>query len=136
MKRFNSTHYSEGIFNLAMFLLRITFGGLLLVNHGMAKLMHFAELQYKFYSFMGIGSRFSLVLAIFAEVFCSLFIILGLFTRLALIPVIIVMLVAIFSVHAGQGFDKAEMAVLYGSAFMAILCCGPGKVSIDGMINR
>lgn len=135
MKRFLSIRYSDGLFNFSMLLLRISFGGLMLANHGMSKLMGFSQLQGKFYSFMGMGSRTTLVLAIFAEVFCSLMVILGLFTRLALIPLVIMMLVAIFGVHGGQPFEKSEMAVLYGSAFAVLLFCGPGKVSVDGMIN-
>ena len=135
MKRFLSIKYSDGLFNLSMLLLRLSFGGLMLANHGMSKLMSFSTMQYKFYSFMGMGSRATLVLAIFAEVFCSLLVILGLFTRLALIPLVSMMLVAIFGVHGGQPFAQAESAVLYGTAFSVLLFCGPGKVSVDGMIN-
>lgn len=134
MKRLLSIQYSEGMFNFSMLLLRLAFGGLMLLNHGMDKLMHFAAYESKFYNFMGMGNRASLVLAIFAEVFCSLFVVLGLFTRFAVIPLIVTMLVAIFSVHAGQ-FAKAEMAVLYGSVFFVLLFCGPGKVSVDGMMR-
>lgn len=133
MRKFLSTHYSDGAFNLAMLLLRLSFGALLLVNHGIDKLMHFSAYEHGFYNFMHIGQRFSLILVIFAEVFCSLFVILGLFTRLTVIPPIIVMAVAIFSIHAHQAFDKSELAVVYGTAFLAILLCGPGKISVDGM---
>ncbi|MDR6337295.1 putative oxidoreductase [Filimonas zeae] len=134
MKRLLSIQYSDGMFNFSMLLLRLAFGGLMLLNHGMDKLMHFSAYESKFYNFMGMGSRASLVLAIFAEVFCSLFIVLGLFTRFAAIPLLITMLIAIFVAHAGQ-FAKAEMAVLYCSAFFVLLFCGPGKVSVDGMMR-
>lgn len=134
MKRLLSIQYSDGMFNFSMLILRLAFGGLMLLNHGMDKLMHFAAYETKFYSFMGMGTRASLVLAIFAEVFCSLFVVLGLFTRFAVIPLIVTMLIAIFAVHAGQ-FAKAEMAVLYCSVFFVLLFCGPGKVSVDGMMR-
>lgn len=134
MKRLLSIQYSDGMFNFSMLLLRLAFGGLMLLNHGMDKLMHFAARESNFYNFMGMGSRASLVLAIFAEVFCSLFIILGLFTRFAAIPLLVTMLIAIFVAHAGQ-FVKAEMAVLYCTAFFVLLFCGPGKVSVDGMMK-
>ncbi len=136
MKRLNSIQYSDGFFNLSMLLIRISFGGLLLVNHGMDKLMKFAELQGRFYSFLGLGSKASLILAIFAEVFCSLFIILGLFTRITVIPLIILMLVAIFGVHSNQPFPQAELAVVYGVAFLVLLFCGPGRISVDGMMKK
>lgn len=134
MKRLLSIQYSDGMFNFSMLLLRLAFGGLMLLNHGMDKLMHFAAYESKFYNFMGMGTRISLVLAIFAEVFCSLFVVLGLFTRFATIPLLITMLIAIFVAHSGQ-FVKAEMAVLYCSVFFVLLFCGPGKVSVDGMMK-
>jgi putative oxidoreductase len=78
----------------------------------------------------------SLALTIFAEVLCALFIVLGLFTRLAIIPLIITMLVAIFGAGAGKPLIEAELALLYLAAFVTLLCCGPGKISIDAMINK
>ncbi|BAV04608.1 DoxX family protein [Filimonas lacunae] len=122
------------MFNFSMLLLRIAFGGLLLLNHGMDKLMNFPVRAAHFINFMGIGSKASLILVIFAEVFCSLFIVLGLFTRFAAIPLIITMLVAIFKAHAGN-FQQAESAVMYCTAFFVLLFCGPGKVSVDGMMR-
>lgn len=84
---------------------------------------------------MGIGSQFSLILVLFAELFCSMFLILGLFTRFAAIPLIIAMAVAIFSANAGKPITESELAVLYGTVFIAILFVGPGKISIDGMMR-
>jgi putative oxidoreductase len=136
MKKFLSTYYSDGAFNFSMLVLRLSFGLLMLINHGMAKLTNFNETASHFYNFLGMGSRTSLVLNIFAEVFCSLFLILGLFTRLATLPLIIAMLVAIFGAHAGQGIDKTEPAILYLTAYLVLLFVGPGKVSVDSMINK
>jgi len=135
MKKLLSSSYSSGAFNFAMLLVRLAFGLLMIANHGLDKLMRFSSMQNTFYNFMGIGSRFSLLLDLFAELFCSMFIILGLFTRLAAIPLIIAMCVAIFGVHAHQPFQKAELAVLYLTAFLTILFVGPGKISIDGMMR-
>jgi len=107
----------------------------MIMKHGIPHLMEFSTLQYKFYNFLGIGSRFSLVLVLFAELFCSIFLILGLFTRFAVIPLIIVMMVVIFSVNAGKPFINSELAVLYAAAFISILFVGPGRISIDGMMR-
>lgn len=136
MKKLLSIRYSAGAFNFSVFLLRLVFGILLLVNHGYDKLINFSEKQNTFYSFMGLGSRISLILAIFAEVFCSLFIVLGLFTRLAAIPLVITFLVIIFGANAGGSLKDIESGLLYFSAFFFLLLCGPGRISIDGMINK
>lgn len=136
MKKIISINYSNWQFNLVMLLLRVIFGGVLLLNHGLVKLMKFSLLQDRFHNFMGMGSKFSLILAIFAELFCSLFVILGMFTRFTVIPLIITMLVAIFGADAGKPFLQSELAILFLTAFFSILLCGPGKISIDGMINK
>ena len=136
MKRILSIKYSSGAFNLAMLALRLGFGIVMLVANGLDKLQKFAEMQHHFYNFLHLGSRFSLVLAIFAEIFCSLFLVLGLFTRLAVIPLIITMLVIILGVNAGKPLIESDQALIYLSAYLVLLLCGPGKISVDGLINK
>lgn len=61
----------EGAFEARLLLAaRIVFG-ILLMSHGLAKWSHFGELSTTFPDPLGVGHRTSLVLAIFAEVFCS-----------------------------------------------------------------
>ncbi len=62
--------------------------------------------------------------------------ILGLFTRLAVIPILIAMTVALFKVHHGDIFGAGERAVIYLACSIAILFCGPGRISVDGMIGK
>ena len=131
-----STKYSAGAFNFSMLFLRVVFGLLIIIKHGYTKLMNFSTLHTQFYNFLGLGSNTSLVLAIFAEVLCALFIVLGLFTRIAVIPLIIMMLVAIFGAGAAKPLIESELALLYLGAFVTLLFCGPGRISIDGMINK
>ena len=131
-----STKYSAGAFNFSMLLLRVVFGLLMITKHGYDKLVKFPTLQYQFYNFFGVGSKTSLILSIFAEVLCALFIVLGLFTRLAAIPLIITMLVAVFGFNAGKPLVDSEAALMYLCVFVTLLFCGPGRISIDGMINK
>jgi putative oxidoreductase len=135
MKRLLSIKYTAGSFNFSMLLLRLVFGLMMIAQHGMPKLMNFATMSNGFYDPMGIGSKTSLILVIFAEVFCSFFIVLGLFTRIALIPLIILMCVAFFGRHHGLVGD-GEMAVLYLTVYVVLLFLGPGRVSVDGMIKK
>ena len=135
MKRLFTTNYSAGAFNTAMFLLRFI-SGFLMIHIGYGKLVHFDKIKGEFMNFMGLGSSFSLGLTIFAEFFCSLLIILGLFTRAATIPLIITMCVIIFKVNHSDFFDKGQLPVMYLAAFLTILILGPGKASIDNMIGK
>ena len=135
MKKLLSTKYSAGAFNAAMLLLRLGVG-ILMMKHGYDKLIGFTDLEPKFMNFMGMGSTMSLALLIFAEFFCSLFLILGLFTRLAAIPLIIATCVMVFKAHNGEVFGDAETAAIYLTGYLVLLFVGPGRVSVDSMIGK
>ncbi len=136
MKRLFSIRTSDSALSIATLLLRVGAGALMLVNHGLDKLMHFAEKSGRFADPFGIGSTTSLSLTVFAEFFCAAFIILGLFTRLAAVPLVIAMSVALFYAHKGQFFGDGESAALFLTAFLAILLLGPGKASLDRFIAK
>lgn len=135
MKKILSTKYSSGAFNTAMLVLRLG-AGILMMMHGYDKLVHFGEKQHSFMNFLGLGSSISLALVVFAEFFCSLFILLGLFTRLAVIPLIITVCVIIFKVNHGDIFIDNENAPLYLISYLVLLLVGPGKISVDSMIGK
>jgi len=135
MRRLLSTKYSAGAFNAAMLILRLA-AGIMMMYTGYQKLVNFGAMQGKFMNFMGIGTTASLALVVFAEFFCALFIIIGLFTRLAAIPLIIVMSVALFKAHNGQIFGDGQHAALYLTCFLVLLFVGPGKVSVDSMTGK
>lgn len=135
MAKFLSTKYSVGAFNFAMLVLRVA-TGILLMSHGFPKLVKFSTLRFKFMDFMNLGPTTSLILIIFAEFFCAIFLILGLFTRFAAIPIIIAMFVIVFIVSHGDIFGDGEKAFIFLASTITILFCGPGKISVDGMIGK
>ena len=65
---------------------------------------------------------------------------LGLATRLISIPLIITMLVAIVTVHLGNGFESGnngfEIPFYYILMLFALLINGAGKISLDNLIKR
>jgi hypothetical protein len=46
------------------------------------------------------------------------------------------MLVVIFGQNAGKPWLQSETPFLYLASYFTLLLCGPGKVSIDGMLNK
>jgi putative oxidoreductase len=135
MKKLLSIKYSNGAFNTATFILRITLG-LLMITHGYDKLMHLSGNHDKFVNFLGLGTNVSYYLTTFAEFFCSLLLILGLFTRFAAIPLAINMAVAVWVAHNKDVFGDGEHAALYLGGYIVVLLLGPGKFSVDGMIGK
>ena len=128
---FSTKNVSGSLASFGLLVLRVAVCAMML-THGLAKMSNFSEMSQTFDP-IGMGGALSLSLVIFAEVFCSIAVILGLFTRLAAIPLIIAMCVAV-SFHAGQGFAKMELALLYLTVFTAILITGPGGYSVDRLI--
>ena len=136
MKRLFSTRVSESTLSVALFVLRVGVGSLMMIEHGLDKLKNFGTKSGRFADPFGLGSTTTYSLVVFAEFFCAAFIILGLFTRLAAIPLVIAMTVALFIAHKGQYFGEGEMAGLYLVCFVTILLAGPGKASLDRLIGK
>jgi putative oxidoreductase len=136
MKKFFSTNYSQTGFNVATLLLRLCFGLLVCLAHGLSKLKHFSSMQSTFADPLHVGHTVSLVLVVFAEVFCALLIVLGLFTRFAALVLVINFAVVAFIVLKGQSVEVHEAGFLYLTAFAAILLVGPGRISVDSMMGK
>ncbi|MBF7729806.1 DoxX family protein [Pseudomonas sp. N040] len=75
-----------------------------------------------------------------AEFFGGLALVLGLLTRPAAALTAFTMLVAIFSVHSGNGFFMANNGYEYGFvllvASLALLISGAGRFSLDGRLSH
>ena len=119
--------------SVLLLILRLLFG-LLLMWHGLTKMSNFESLVATFPNPLGLGSRFSLYMIIFVEVFCSVGVIFGAFYRLALIPMIFSMCVAFVVVHRGQPFAAKELAFIYLVVFVVLFAMGAGKYSLDNII--
>ncbi len=122
-------------YNLSQVILRLAAGGMML-THGYPKFLKLISGNFAFGDPIGLGPEVSLVLTVFAEFVCSILIVLGLFTRLAAIPLIFTMLVAVFLVHGADPFSKQELGLMYAAMFTSIGLLGPGKFSIDSLRGR
>ncbi|KGO84697.1 DoxX family protein [Flavobacterium rivuli WB 3.3-2 = DSM 21788] len=129
------TSVDKNVNSLAVLILRVVAGGFMLV-HGLEKLEMLKANPVQFADPIGIGEPASLTLAVFAELVCSALLILGLLTRLAIIPLIITMLVAVFIVHAADGFEKQELGALYLGVYIVLIITGAGKFSVDRLIAK
>lgn len=102
--------------------------------HGIDKMSNFSYLSQTFPDVLGFGSYMSLMLAIFAEFCCSLFLISGLLIRVMLIPMIVTMAVAFFDIHDAM-LPDGELALIYLVVFILLYIVGPGRYSLDYLID-
>lgn len=117
--------------DLGKLVLRVGMGGLML-THGYPKMLRlFSGEEIQFGDPLGIGVYLSFVLVVFAEFICSILVIIGYKTRLAVIPLIFAMMVAAFIVHMDDPFSRMEKPLMYIVGFVVIFLIGPGFYSID-----
>ena len=113
--------------------LRLFFGALFMM-HGLDKLTHFNDLSTTYTSVLGLGSYMTLMLSIFTELCCSIFLMTGLLVRITVIPMIVAMAVAFFDVHDAM-MPEGELALIYLILFIILYLTGPGRYSIDYLID-
>jgi len=121
-----------------LFLLRLTFGGLMAVGHGWPKLMLLVSNpeDLTFPDPLGMGARASLVGAVVGELLAGAFVVAGLFTRSSAAVIAATMFVAGFIHHAGSPWfvpaeGAREPALLYLLGALCIVIMGPGRFSLD-----
>lgn len=124
------------------------------MEHGYAKMARGADSFSGILHALGMPAPDLLAWAtILVELGCGLAVLLGALTRLAAIPMASVLLVAIFTVHIGNGFSSikllsvdaagphfgqpgAEADLLYLAGLAALVLGGAGPLSIDGWLAR
>lgn len=121
---------------IVLFLARVAVGGMMLFAHGLPKMLDFSQRAPFFPDPFGVGGKASLSLAIFAEVFCSIALMLGLLTRWASVPLAITMGVAAFYIHAHDPFAKKELALIYLLFYLVFMFNGGGRYAIDFRLRR
>lgn len=126
---------AEKLENLGLLILRVGTGGMLMV-HGWGKLSGYSSMAGHFPDPLGVSSHVSLALAIFGEFFCSALVALGIVTRLATIPILITMGVAVLMIHGSDPWAKKEPAMLYLIPALTILFVGPGKWTLGSIIRK
>lgn len=136
MNYLNRTNSNSIFKDIILFVVRV-FIGFAMLSHGFPKLQLLLEGgNIQFYDFFGMGPTVTLTLTVFAEFACSIFLILGLFTRVALGFLVFTMVIAGFVVHGADPFEKREMSLIYLSIYLLFMVFGPGKISVDFMIEK
>jgi len=123
----------EKVVSLLILALRVFFG-VLFFTHGLDKMINFNTLSETYPSVLGFGSYMTLMVSIFCEFACSLFLIAGLMERIVLLPMIASMAVAFFDIHDGM-FPEGELSLIYLILFVVLLLTGPGRYSVDYLID-
>lgn len=117
--------------DVALLVLRVTFGVALALAHGYGKFANperfLQGLTTRGFPLPGLFGW----AAIASELLGGILLALGLLTRPAALFVLITLSVAAFNIHGADPFSKRELALAYVSVALAILIAGPGRFSLD-----
>ena len=119
--------------------------GVLMAFYGYEKYTHFNEMAasdfwMKNVSFLGLSSKIALGLTIFAELICSLLLILGLFSRFSLFFLMFCMgyiFLVVFPmsiINKGQNGTEFNPAFVYFTIYLGLFFTGVGKYSLDAKL--
>ncbi len=119
--------------DLGILLLRLIFGGMFMYV-GYLKISAYKQMLSMFGDPIGIGTELSLVLVIFAELFCGFFVAIGFLTRLTVIPTLVVMTVMLYVVHIKDPFVMIQLPFVYWLLCFVIFILGSGRFSVDHLL--
>lgn len=122
--------------DLGLLCLRLSGAFLLLTVHGLPKALNFRASLLTIEDPLHLGAYPTLLAAIAAEVLCPLLIAVGWFTRLACLPVIFLLLVALLFVHPEWTLEQGQFGWLLVAIFSSLAVAGPGRHSLDARLAR
>lgn len=136
-----STSYTYS--NLSRLFIRL-FVGVMFLQFGIRQILIFDEVVKNFPMVFGMSSHATLVTMIVFELGCSIMIMLGFLTRIATVPAIVALLVAVYRLLPVIPLDlpvnlgvtqPVYLPIMFIGIFLYILLAGPGKISLDYLIS-
>ena len=119
--------------DLGILFLRLLFGGMFMYI-GYLKFSSYDQMLTMFGDPIGIGTKLSVILVIFAELFCGFFVAVGFLTRLTVIPILITMIVVFFIAHEKDAFIMKQLPFVYLILCVVIFILGSGRFSLDRLL--
>lgn len=130
--------------NMARLFIRL-FVGVMFMQFGIRQLMQFHELAAQYPTVLGMSPEAGLTVMIVVEIVCSLLIMVGFLTRIAVIPPILTMIGAIYfalngdvptaGVYDLSAGSQPYIPMMFIGIYVFILLAGPGKISLDYFIS-
>jgi putative oxidoreductase len=132
-------HTSEHLSWLPLLLVRICLGGLFL-STGWGKVHNLGKVTGFFTALHIPAPAFNAALVGYSELICGALLLIGLASRLATIPLLTTMIVALLTakwedIHGITGLF-GEVEFTYLCMLFVVLVIGPGAASIDGVIAK
>ena len=123
-------------FDWSMLAFRIFVSVEMMVAHGLKKIGIGVEEAEKVPNPLHLPDAFNQFFATAANLFFPVLVILGLFTRVAVLPILAVTLMGYFVLHWNDSLLEKDMRFMYSVTFLLLFILGPGKYSVDHIITK
>ncbi|MFC0514798.1 DoxX family protein [Mucilaginibacter angelicae] len=120
--------------NWAMFAFRILLAIELFRVHGMKKFRGNDGKPEVVPNPLGLPQFINNMIATLSDTVVPVLVILGVFTRLAVLPTIGITAVGYFVVHKNDPVEVRDVPFMYTICFLLLLATGPGSISIDNYL--
>lgn len=123
-------------FNLSLLVFRIAVSVELMAVHGLKKLGVGVATAEQVPNPLHLPANLNYYFATTANLVFPVFVILGFFTRVAVLPILAVTLTGYFVLHWHDPMLEKDVPFMYSIVYLLILLMGPGKYSVDSFIHK
>lgn len=122
--------------DIVLLVFRVLVSLAMIHTHGLKKILDFSGTVANIPDPFGMGGQISASIAIIANIISPIFVILGLGTRLAILPILSVTLIGFFIVHAKDPWAVKDIPLMYSLSYLLIVFLGAGKYSLDNKLIK
>ncbi|MDN3656068.1 DoxX family protein [Ferruginibacter paludis] len=136
IRHINSVSISAATFNFSLLVFRVVLSLEIIVVHGFKKVgINVAEAE-KIPNPLHFPETFNHAFAVSANLFFPVLVILGFFTRIAILPILAVTLTGYFVLHWNDALLIKDTPFMYSLSYLLILVLGPGRYSVDSFFQH
>jgi len=127
---------SSNLFHFALLFFRAALSSEMILVHGLKKLGLDGTAREVVPNPFHFPTAINQVLVNSADLLFPPLVLLGVLTRLSVIPILTVTLTGYFIIHWHDALPERDTPFMYSLSFLLILFLGPGKYSIDNAIHK
>lgn len=136
INRVTAIYPAASCFHWTMLVYRVLIATELIAAHGLKKIGVGVEKPEQIPNPLHLPEVLNQFVAIASNTFFPVFVIAGLFTRLAILPILAVTLTGYFFVHWNDSPLEKDMPFMYSVGFLLLFVLGPGRYSADYFIHK
>lgn len=136
LKKITDAYPMSNALDISLLIFRVLLSVELIIAHGLKKLGIGVEQAEQIPNPLHFPKEFNDLFANAANLFFPILVILGVVTRLSVLPILAVTLTGYFVLHWNDPLLIKDTPYIYSLCYLLILVLGPGRYSLDYLINQ